>query len=62
MQASALDVPRLSYSIAEAARALGVSERSVYNLIYDGKLRKLALGRRVVIPASDLQALIAQAA
>ncbi len=53
-----LTAERLSYSVNDAAHALGVSERSIYNLIYGGKLRRLKVGRRVVIPAADLHAIL----
>jgi excisionase family DNA binding protein len=35
-------------SIAEAAKYLGVSERTVRNMLYDGRLRGHRLGGRVV--------------
>jgi excisionase family DNA binding protein len=47
-------VEKLTYTIAEAARALGISERSVYNRIYDGTLPRVRVGRRVLIPAAAL--------
>ena len=49
-------VAPLSYNISDAAAALGVSERSIYNLIYAGKLRRVKAGRRSLIPAADLRA------
>lgn len=48
----------LGYSIKGAAQALDCSERTIYNLIYAGKLRRKKLGSRNVIPASDLRALV----
>lgn len=45
----------LSYKIPDAAAALGISQRSIYNLIYSGKLRRVKVGRSTVIPASDLR-------
>ncbi|RDE06237.1 helix-turn-helix domain-containing protein [Sphingomonas aracearum] len=50
-------VERLTYTIPEVARALGISERSVYNRIYDGTLTKMQIGRRVLVPAAALRAL-----
>jgi excisionase family DNA binding protein len=51
-------VAPLSYTIPAAAAALGISERSIYNLIDRGKLRKVKAGRRSLIPAVDLHAVV----
>lgn len=48
-------VGRLTYSITEAARALGVSRSYCYELVQQGMLPYLALGRRRVIPRKALQ-------
>jgi excisionase family DNA binding protein len=48
----------LSYKIDDAAAALGVSQRTIYNLIDAGKLRRVKVGRRSLIPATDLRALV----
>ncbi|WIA57632.1 helix-turn-helix domain-containing protein [Sphingobium sp. WTD-1] len=58
MATSPLTAERLSYSVTDAAHALGISERSIYNLIYGGKLRRMKIGRRVVIPAADLRSIL----
>lgn len=50
-------IERLTYTIPDAARALGISERSVYNRIYDGTLARVRVGRRVLIPAAALRAM-----
>ena len=49
--------PPLAYGIADAAVALSVSQRTIWNFISEGKVRKVRLGRRVLIPAADLQAI-----
>lgn len=49
---------QLGYSIRSAARAIDVSERTIYNLVEAGKLRMVKIGRRSIIPASDLRALV----
>lgn len=51
-------VAPLSYSISDAAHALGISQRSIYNLIERGKLRKVKAGRRSLIPAADLRRIV----
>lgn len=51
-------VTPLCYSITDAAVALGLSQRSIYNLIDAGKLRRVKAGRRTLIPAADLHAIV----
>lgn len=47
------------FSIDDAARILGVSQRTVYRLIDDDKLEKVQIGTRIVrIPAASLLKLI----
>lgn len=52
----------VSYNINDAAAALGLSRRSIYNLIDQGRIRKVKIGRRSLIPASDIAALMPEAA
>ena len=47
-------VPKLSLSIVEAAEALALSERTVENLIKDGRLPVVRVGRRVLLPVAGL--------
>lgn len=49
---------RLAYSASEAAQMLGVSLRTVRNLIARGDLRAVRIGRRVVIPVRFLEDLL----
>ena len=48
-----------AYSIAEAAAQLSVSRRHLYRLIDTGAIRRVKIGQRVVIPASEIDRLIA---
>jgi excisionase family DNA binding protein len=50
---------KLGYSIDEAAHAVGLSRTSVKNLIANGRLRTVHVGRRVVIPRREVEALLA---
>jgi excisionase family DNA binding protein len=50
---------KLGYSIDEAAHAIGLSRTSVKNLIATGRLRTVHVGRRVVIPRGEVDALLA---
>jgi excisionase family DNA binding protein len=52
----------VSYNINDAAAALGLSRRSIYNLIEAGRIRKVKIGRRSLIPATDILALMPEAA
>lgn len=43
-------------SVPEAARMLGgISTRSVFRMLGDGRLRGVRLGRRVVVPLSEIE-------
>jgi len=46
---------RLCYSINEAAKLVGVCKRTIYNEISAGRLRKMKLARRALIPADALR-------
>ena len=52
---------RVSFSRDEVARRLGVSRDSVIRAINRGEIKVLRLGRRVLIPQSELPRLLAQA-
>ena len=55
-----LQKPRL-LSIAEVARYLGVSEKTIRRLLRDGLLRSYRVGRQLRISQEDLTAYLAQA-
>lgn len=52
---------RYAYSISEAARAISLSRRMLYNLIDTGALRTVKLGRRRLVPRSELERLCSPA-
>jgi excisionase family DNA binding protein len=54
----ALKPERLAYRVNEAVKLLGLSRGTVYKLIQDEELPVIRLGRRVLIPAVALQALL----
>jgi excisionase family DNA binding protein len=54
-----VQVERLSYRPAEAAKALGVSRRKLYNLMNEGKLRSAKSGNARMIPREALLAFLA---
>lgn len=47
---------KLTYTIAGAAHALCLSERSIYKMMDAGTLRRVKAGRRTLIPADDVRA------
>ena len=51
---------QLAYSPNEAAGLLSVSKAHVHRLIEAGKLRAVKLGRRLVIPAAELERLLSE--
>jgi excisionase family DNA binding protein len=51
-------IERIAYTKAEAAMALGLSPRTIDNLIAAKELIARKIGRRVLIPATSLHALI----
>ncbi len=54
------DVP-LVCTVEEAGRLLGISRTLAYELVAQGELPALRLGRRIVVPFAALDALLAQA-
>jgi len=48
----------LVFSVADACRVTTLCKSQIYNLIRAGKLETRKLGRRTLIPAASLRALI----
>jgi excisionase family DNA binding protein len=51
--------PKLGYSIREACQASSLGRTTIYSHISAGRLRVVRVGRRTIIPAEALHALIA---
>jgi len=49
---------RLAYTARELAQSCGVSEQHIFNLIRRGELASFRLGRRYLIPATELDRLM----
>lgn len=47
-----------AHSVPDAARVLGVCATSVWGLIRAGEIRPVRLGRRTIIPVSELERLL----
>ena len=52
--------PRVLISVTEAARAIGVSRSFAYELVASGHLISVRLGRRVLVPVSAIDDLVAR--
>lgn len=50
---------RLAYSVPEASAAIGIGKTKLYALIAQGVLPSTLIGKRRLIRAADLEALIA---
>lgn len=55
-------VTKLTYTVNEAADALGISPRSVWRLIRDKKLRSVAINKRRLVRVCDIEAMLANLA
>ena len=53
-------IERLSFSIQEVAVAIGVSSRTVHDLVRKGSIEHFRVGQRVLIPAEALRRFIEQ--
>ena len=49
----------LAYSIHDACRVSSIGKTRIYSLISEGKLEARKIGKRTLIPAESLRALIA---
>lgn len=49
---------KLSYTIAEACEALGIGRTTIYQLIKNGDLRPVKIGRRTLLAANELERLL----
>ena len=54
------NIERLTYSISEVAKTLGVSSRTVHTIIKRGELGHMRVGTRVLVPADVLRQFIEQ--
>ncbi len=54
-----MDDDKLTYTITETSRAVGIARTTIYRLLSEGKLRGIKLGGRTLILASSLRELIA---
>jgi excisionase family DNA binding protein len=50
---------RLGYSVKEACHLLGCSESHGWKLLRNGQIKGVSLGRRTIIPASEIERVLA---
>lgn len=48
----------LAYSVADACRVSSIGKTRLYTLISEGRLKARKIGKRTLIPAASLRALI----
>ena len=53
-----LDERILAVTVNDACMALSLGRNSIYNLIADGKLREVKVGRATRIPTASIRALL----
>jgi excisionase family DNA binding protein len=46
---------RLTYSVAEAAKVLGIGKASAYEAIRRGEIPSIKFGRRILVPVEALE-------
>lgn len=51
-------IQKLAFSIAETARALGVSSRTVHDYVKNGSIAHFRMGTWLLIPTDELKAFI----
>ena len=51
-------MPRLTFTVTEAADLLGVSRSTAYECVRRGEIPSLTLGRRILITRSSLEQLL----
>jgi excisionase family DNA binding protein len=52
---------KLTYTVEQAAEALGISRPTAYEAIGTGEIPHIRIGRRILIPKSALDKMLAEA-
>ena len=58
IERSSLNHERRSYTMEEAARALSISDSTVRRMVRSGAIRSVRIGKRMVVPASEVTRLL----
>lgn len=51
-------IPKLAYTVEEASVALNLGRSLTFTLINEGRLRVVRLGRKILIPVTEIQAFL----
>jgi excisionase family DNA binding protein len=62
MNTQTTNLEPLAYSVADACRVSSIGRTRLYSLIAEGRLATRKIGKRTLIPAASLRALIEGAA
>jgi excisionase family DNA binding protein len=54
------EAPALLLSVAQAAMALSIGQRSLYPLLMRGEIRSVTIGRRRLVPVAEIEHYIAR--
>jgi excisionase family DNA binding protein len=57
-KAKPFPAPMLTVTVPEALRATGIGRTTLYKLIRSGRLHRVKIGKRALIPFADLQKLV----
>ena len=57
---SSAPIQRAAYSVEEAAAAIGIGRTYVFQLIKEGNLQTVKVGRRRLVPTKEVHALLAR--
>jgi excisionase family DNA binding protein len=57
-KAKPFPAPRLTLTVQEALRATGLGKTTLFKLINTGKLHRVKVGKRTLIPFDELQKLV----
>lgn len=55
-----MDNPRLTLTVNEVAKMLGISRGLAYQMVKMGKIPSVHFGKRVLVPRSGLERLLAE--
>ena len=55
-----MDNTKLTFTVTEAARALGISRGLAYEMVKTGKIPSVRFGKRVLVPRRTLERLVEQ--
>jgi excisionase family DNA binding protein len=50
--------PRLSYRVGEFCRLVGICQSTFYNHVKSGRIRPIKLGKRTLVPASEVERIL----